>query len=32
VEKHFETRGAKRLLVSLSNTEHYAAATAVLEG
>jgi holo-[acyl-carrier protein] synthase len=28
----FESRGAKRLLVSLSHTEHYAAATAVLEG
>jgi holo-[acyl-carrier protein] synthase len=28
----FETRGAKRLLVSLSHTENYAAATAVLEG
>lgn len=28
----FETRGAKRLLVSLSHTEHYAAATALLEG
>lgn len=28
----FETRGAKQLLVSLSHTEHYAAATAVLEG
>ena len=28
----FEARGAKQLLVSLSHTEHYAAATAVLEG
>ena len=28
----FETRGAKQLLVSLSHTENYAAATAVLEG
>ncbi len=28
----FETRGAKRLLVSLSHTQNYAAATAVLEG
>jgi holo-[acyl-carrier protein] synthase len=28
----FETRGAKQLLVSLSHTETYAAATAVLEG
>ena len=28
----FEKRGAQRLLVSLSHTEHYAAATAVLEG
>jgi phosphopantetheinyl transferase (holo-ACP synthase) len=28
----FELRGARRLLVSLSHTEHYAAATAVLEG
>jgi holo-[acyl-carrier protein] synthase len=28
----FQTRGAKQLLVSLSHTEHYAAATAVLEG
>ena len=27
----FETRGAARLLVSLSHTENYAAATAVLE-
>ena len=27
----FEARGAKQLLVSLSHTEHYAAATAVLE-
>jgi holo-[acyl-carrier protein] synthase len=31
-KKLFEARGAKRLLVSLSHTEHYAAATAVLEG
>jgi holo-[acyl-carrier protein] synthase len=28
----FETRGAKQLLVSLSHTENYAAATAILEG
>src|SRR5476649_2151379 len=28
----FQARGAKQLLVSLSHTEHYAAATAVLEG
>jgi holo-[acyl-carrier protein] synthase len=28
----FETRGAKRLLVSLSHTQNYAAVTAVLEG
>jgi holo-[acyl-carrier protein] synthase len=28
----FTARGAKRLLVSLSHTENYAAATAVLEG
>jgi holo-[acyl-carrier protein] synthase len=28
----FASRGAKRLLVSLSHTENYAAATAVLEG
>jgi holo-[acyl-carrier protein] synthase len=28
----FEARGAKQLLVSLSHTEHYAAATAALEG
>ena len=28
----FESRGAKRLLVSLSHAENYAAATAVLEG
>ena len=28
----FESRGAKSLLVSLSHTEHYAAATAILEG
>jgi holo-[acyl-carrier protein] synthase len=31
-EKLFEERGAKQLLVSLSHTEHYAAATAILEG
>ena len=31
-KKLFEARGAKRLLVSLSHTEHYAAATAVWEG
>ena len=30
-KKLFESRGAKRLLVSLSHTENYAAATAVLE-
>jgi holo-[acyl-carrier protein] synthase len=28
----FQIRGAKQLLVSLTHTEHYAAATAVLEG
>ena len=28
----FAARGAKQLLISLSHTEHYAAATAVLEG
>jgi holo-[acyl-carrier protein] synthase len=28
----FTARGAQRLLVSLSHTEHYAAATAILEG
>jgi holo-[acyl-carrier protein] synthase len=28
----FETRGAKQLHVSLSHTENYAAATAILEG
>jgi holo-[acyl-carrier protein] synthase len=28
----FDLRGAKQLLVSLSHTEHYAAATAILEG
>ena len=28
----FEGRGAKKLHVSLSHTEHYAAATAILEG
>ncbi len=31
-KKLFESRKAKQLLVSLSHTEHYAAATAVLEG
>jgi holo-[acyl-carrier protein] synthase len=31
-KKKFESRGAKQLLVSLSHTEHYAAATAILEG
>lgn len=31
-EKLFESRGSKQLLVSLSHTEHYAAATAVLDG
>src|SRR5271154_7002340 len=31
-KKLFESRGAKRLLVSLSHTENYAAATAILEG
>jgi holo-[acyl-carrier protein] synthase len=31
-EKLFEAHGAKQLLVSLSHTEYYAAATAVLEG
>jgi holo-[acyl-carrier protein] synthase len=31
-EKLFAARGAKQLLVSLTHTEHYAAATAVLEG
>jgi len=31
-KKLFEARGAQRLLVSLSHTENYAAATAVLEG
>ena len=30
-EKLFASRGAKRLLVSLSHTANYAAATAVLE-
>ena len=30
-EKLFRARRAKRLLVSLSHTAHYAAATAVLE-
>jgi holo-[acyl-carrier protein] synthase len=30
-KKLFATRGAKQLLVSLSHTEHYAAATAILE-
>ena len=28
----FKTRGAKQLLISMSHTEQYAAATAVLEG
>jgi holo-[acyl-carrier protein] synthase len=28
----FAARGAKQLLISLSHTEHYAAATAILEG
>jgi phosphopantetheinyl transferase (holo-ACP synthase) len=28
----FVTRGAKQLLVSLTHTENYAAATAILEG
>ncbi|HEY4416587.1 MAG TPA: holo-ACP synthase [Verrucomicrobiae bacterium] len=28
----FESRGARQLLVSLSHTENYAAATAILEG
>ena len=28
----FESRGAKKLHLSLSHTEHYAAATAILEG
>jgi holo-[acyl-carrier protein] synthase len=31
-KKLFETRGAKQLHVSLSHTQNYAAATAVLEG
>ncbi len=31
-EELFKSRGAKRLLVSLSHTQNYAAATAVLEG
>jgi holo-[acyl-carrier protein] synthase len=31
-KKLFEARGAKQLLVSLSHTEHYATAMAVLEG
>jgi holo-[acyl-carrier protein] synthase len=31
-KKLFETRKAKQLLVSLSHTQNYAAATAVLEG
>ena len=31
-KKLFESRRAKRLLVSLSHTENYAAVTAVLEG
>jgi phosphopantetheinyl transferase (holo-ACP synthase) len=28
----FEARSAKQLLISLSHTENYAAATAILEG
>jgi len=28
----FTSRGAKQLLISLSHTQHYAAATAILEG
>jgi holo-[acyl-carrier protein] synthase len=31
-KEFFQSRGAKQLLVSLSHTENYAAATAVLEG
>jgi len=31
-EKLFASRGAKRLLISLSHTANYAAATAILEG
>ena len=31
-KKLFESRGAKQLLVSLSHTQNYAAATAVLQG
>ena len=31
-EKLFESHGAKQLLVSLSHTQNYAAATAILEG
>jgi holo-[acyl-carrier protein] synthase len=31
-EELFESRNAKQLLVSLSHTENYAAATAILEG
>jgi holo-[acyl-carrier protein] synthase len=31
-KKLFESRGAKQLLVSLSHTQNYAAATAILEG
>jgi holo-[acyl-carrier protein] synthase len=31
-KKLFESRGARRLHISLSHTEHYAATTAVLEG
>ena len=31
-QKLFEARGAKQLLISLSHTENYAAAVAVLEG
>jgi holo-[acyl-carrier protein] synthase len=30
-KKLFESRGAKQLLVSLTHTEHYAAATTILE-
>ena len=31
-QKLFEARGAKRLLITLSHTENYAAAVAILEG
>ncbi|HUA39858.1 MAG TPA: holo-ACP synthase [Candidatus Sulfopaludibacter sp.] len=31
-ERLFASRGAKRLLISLSHTQNYAAATAILEG